>query len=77
MHVFQSLLDTLTRCLSLYLMQVDSAWAAGNYAEAQRSANLARILNFIGIGVGIGAWVVVGIAVIANIAVAASNPYYD
>jgi hypothetical protein len=53
-------------------MQVDSAWAAGNHAEAQRSANIAKILNFIGIGVGVGAWIVVGIAVIANIAVAAS-----
>ena len=54
------------------LMQVDSAWAAGNELEAQRSSNIAKILNFIGIGVGIGAWIVVGIAVIANIVVAAS-----
>ena len=53
-------------------MQVDSAWAAGNELEAQRSSNIAKILNFIGIGVGIGAWIIVGIAVIANIAVAAS-----
>ena len=56
----------------LTLMQVDSAWAAGNQIEAQRSANIAKVLNFVGIGVGIGAWIVVGIAVIANIAVAAS-----
>lgn len=53
-------------------MQVDSAWAAGNHIEAQRSSNIAKVLNFVGIGVGIGAWIVVGIAVIANIAVAAS-----
>ena len=53
-------------------MQVDSAWSAGNYAEAQRNANIARILNFIGIGVGIGAWVVVAIGVIAKIAIVAS-----
>ena len=58
-------------------MQVDSAWAAGNELEAQRSSNIAKILNFIGIGVGIGAWIVVGIAVIANVAVAvsAANSY--
>ena len=59
------------------MAQVDSAWAAGNHVEAQRSANIAKILNFIGIGVGICAWIVVGIAVIANIAVAASYSSYN
>ena len=54
------------------MMQVDSAWSAGNHIEAQRSANIAKVLNFVGIGVGIGAWVVVGIAVIANIAISVS-----
>ena len=54
------------------MAQVDSAWAAGNHVEAQRSANIAKILNFIGIGVGICAWIVVGIIAIANIAIVAS-----
>ena len=54
------------------MLQVDSAWSAGNHIEAQRNANIAKVLNFIGIGVGIAAWIIVGIAVIANIAVAAS-----
>ena len=54
------------------IAQVDSAWAAGNHIEAQRSANIAKILNFIGIGVGICAWIVVGIIAIANIAIVAS-----
>ena len=52
---------------------MDSAWAAGNYGEAQRSANIAKILNFIGIGVGIGVWVVFGIVIIANVAIVASS----
>ena len=61
----------------LTMMQVDSAWAAGNHIEAQRSANIAKVLNFVGIGVGIGAWIIVGIIVIANIAigVSAANSY--
>ena len=33
------------------MMQVDSAWAAGNHIEAKRSANIAKILNFVGVGV--------------------------
>ena len=59
------------------MMQVDSAWAAGNYIEAQRNANIAKILNFVGIGVGIGSWVVLGIIVIVYVAVgvAAVNSY--
>ena len=58
-------------------MQVDSAWAAGNYIEAQRNANIAKILNFVGIGVGIGSWVIVGIIVIIYVAVfvTAANSY--
>ena len=59
------------------MAQVDSAWAAGNHVEAQRNANIAKILNIIGIGVGICAYIVVGITVIAYVATAvtASNSY--
>lgn len=53
-------------------MQVDSAWTSGNYEEARRNANIARILNFIGIGLGIGGWVVVGIYVLAQIIITVS-----
>ena len=48
-------------------VQVDSAWSAGNYAEAERSARIARTLNIVGFGVGIGTWVVAGIVVVANV----------
>ena len=58
------------------MMQVDSAWAAGNYIEAQRNANIAKILNFVGIGVGIGSWVVVMIVVIVNVAVGVNSYNY-
>ena len=54
-------------CPYLLYLKVDSAWTSGNYEEARRSANIAKILNFIGIGVGIGVWVVVGIVVLAQI----------
>ena len=50
-------------------IKVDSAWSSGRYDEARRNANIAKILNFIGIGVGIAGWVGVGIAVIVRIVV--------
>jgi hypothetical protein len=55
-------------------MQVDSAWAAGNHIEAQQNAKIAKILNFVGIGVGIGTSIVGGIVVIASIVVVVSTP---
>ena len=51
---------------------MDSAWSAGNYLEAQRNANIARILNYIGLGVGIASWVVFGILLIIYIMIIAS-----
>ena len=54
-------------------LQVDSNWSSGNYAEAQRNANVAKILNIVGFVVGIFAWVVVIVIVIADVAVGASR----
>lgn len=54
------------------VQKVDSAWSAGNYDEARRHSNVAKILNFIGIGIGIGVWVVFGIYVLAQIIVVAA-----
>ena len=51
------------------IIKVDSAWNSGNYEEARRNANIAKILNFIGIGVGIAGWVGVGIYVIVQIVI--------
>lgn len=55
---------------------MDSAWAAGNYDEAKRSANMAKILNFIGLGVGIALWAFFGIIIIASIVIVVNNPNY-
>ena len=48
--------------------KVDSAWTSGHYEEARRSSNIAKVLNYIGIGIGVGGWVVVGIIIILRIA---------
>ena len=61
-------------CYAAILLQVDSAWSSGNYTEAQRNASIARILNYVGIGIGIAGWVFVAVIVIINVAVAASIP---
>ena len=68
MYMHNITIITLLCCCIYYLLQVDSAWSSGNYIEAQRSANIARILNFVGIGVGIGAWVLVAVIAIINVA---------
>ena len=47
----------VTLIVSLFLiLQVDSAWSAGNYVEAQRNSDIAKILNIIGIVIGSLAW---------------------
>ena len=54
------------------LPKVDSAWSSGNYEEARRQSNIAKILNFIGIGIGIGVWSIFGIYVLAQIILVAA-----
>ena len=51
------------------LMQVDSAWAAGNELEAQRNSKIANILNKVGMGVGIATYVMVIIWIIVYSAI--------
>ena len=63
---------TLYKVFSNVLIQVDFAWATGNELEAQRNSNIAKILNYVGIGVGAGTWIMMGIAVIAYVAVGVS-----
>ena len=56
---------------SIYvLVQVDSAWSSGNYEEAQRNANISKILNIIGFVIGILTWVAVIVAVVVDVALA-------
>ena len=50
-------------------LQVDSAWSSGNYEEAQRNANIAKILNFIGYVIGTLSWVAGIIIAILHITV--------
>ena len=52
------------------LMQVDSSWSGGRYDEARSHANIAKILNIIGIVVGSLCWVGVAIGVIYRIVIA-------
>lgn len=60
-------------CDSLFFKsKVDSAWSSGNYEEARRQSNVAKVLNYIGIGIGIAGWVIVGIIVVLRIALAAA-----
>ena len=59
-------------CSHTTFPKVDSAWSSGNYEEARRQSNIAKVLNFIGIGIGIGVWAVVGIYVVAQIAISAA-----
>lgn len=51
----------------MVLQKVDSAWTAGNYEEARRHSNVAKVLDFVGIGIGIGVWIIFGISVFAQI----------
>ena len=51
-------------------LQVDSAWSSGNYEEAKRNANIAKILNIIGFFIGTLAWVASIILVIVRAAAA-------
>ena len=53
--------------INILIFKVDSAWSSGRYDEAQKNANIAKVLNFIGIGVGIASWVVVGIIIIVRV----------
>ena len=53
-------------------LQVDSAWSSGNYEEAQRNANIAKILNIIGFVVGILAWVAAIVIIVVQVAVVGS-----
>ena len=47
-------------------MQVDSAWAAGNYEDAKSKSNIAKILNIIGFIVGSLVWIIAVIIIIAS-----------
>ena len=49
-------------------LQVDFSWSSRNYEEAQRNANIAKILNIIGFVVGILAWVFAIVIIIADVA---------
>ena len=51
-------------------MQVDSAWAAGNYEDAKSKSNIAKVLNIVGFVVGSLSWVT---AIVIVIAVAATS----
>ena len=55
-----------------FFMQVDSAWAAGNYEDAKSKSNIAKILNIIGFIVGSLAWVIFVVIIIASVATSAS-----
>ena len=59
--------------ISIYvLLQVDSAWSSGNYEEAQRNANIAKILNIIGFVIGILTWIAAIVVVVVEVAVGAA-----
>ena len=63
----------ITKLFSIYvLLQVDSAWSSGNYEEAQRNANIAKILNIIGFVIGILAWIAAIVIIIVEVAVGAA-----
>ena len=63
----------ITKFFSIYvLLQVDSAWSSGNYEEAQRNANIAKILNIIGFVIGILAWIAAIVIIIVEVAVGAT-----
>ena len=47
--------------------QVDSNWSSGNYEEAQRNANIAKVLNIVGFVVGILAWIVSAVIVVVYV----------
>ena len=71
-YCMNSTLQAIICCVFVFfscIIKVDSAWNSGNYEEARRNANIAKILNFIGIGVGIAGWVGVGIYVIVQIVI--------
>ena len=59
-------------------LQADSAWTCGNYEDARRSANIAKILNIVGFSIGTLAWVIAVILIIISVAVSVtpgSNRY--
>ena len=58
--------------LHLCILQVDSAWSSGNYEEAQRNANIAKILNIVGFVIGILAWIAAIVVIIVQVVAVAS-----
>ena len=51
---------------------MDSAWSSGDYQSARNNSNVAKVLNFVGIGIGIAAWVMTGIITVIVIVLAAA-----
>ena len=57
----------------IFFVQVDSAWAAGNYEDAKSKSKIAKILNIIGFIVGLLTWLAVMVFVIASVVVSAAG----
>ena len=58
------------------ILQVDSDWSRGNYQWARESSNIAKILKYIGVAIGIVFWIIGGLCLIGNIVFATSNALY-
>ena len=52
------------------ILKVDSSWSSGQYEQARSHANIAKILNIIGIVVGSTCWVGVAVLIIYQIVIA-------
>lgn len=53
-------------------MQVESSWSAGQHEDARSHSRVAKMLNIIGIAVGIALWISVAIGVVYYIATIAA-----
>ena len=57
----------LSACTFKLCIQVDSAWALGNYEKAKRNANISKIFNIIGFIIGALLWLTAIISIIVSI----------
>lgn len=53
----------------IIILQVDSAWSSQRYNEARQNSNTAKILNIVGLVIGIIAWAITGVIVVINLIV--------
>ena len=66
-HIDYNVMHGLSACTFKLCIQVDSAWALGNYEKAKRNANISKIFNIIGFIIGALLWLIAIISIIVSI----------